>query len=240
MKAERQNSCIIRNKTLDLDVIREVHEDYLDDKEEEEEHSFTKEEKEEKEKENGSSSLIGMTEEYNKQDVMKEKNNSENSMSMTVSDKETKKRNRQKVLCYIQQSTLQTSSHHNSVTFDSFYIISVRPQTLNSYFSANEFTLRNIQHSNNNNRKRWLDPFTIHSLQCLEQWPFKPNDALNRRMQNQIASLCFPTGMRIRVVPKVALDGAKALNWLGKGSDVVQCKEVSADSTILHLYLFFL
>jgi len=135
---------------------------------------------------------------------------------------ETVMENRHAVLQAMQKNPSLAGSGMGDVNyFDSFYLFSVQPETLLAHFTERELNDEGIGKSS-----RWLDPFTVNMSDCLGQFPLKPDDAIRKRIRDQIASLCFPMGMKIRMIPTVALEGAISLGWLGKEGDVADCRKL--------------
>lgn len=178
-------------------------------------------------------SVIGETDE----DLLDETSHSRetNARSTEGVADETVKENRHAVLQAMQKNpSLTGSGMGDNNYFDSFYLFSVQPETLLAHFTERELNDEGIGKSS-----RWLDPFTVNMSDCLGQYPLKPDDAIRKRIRDQIASLCFPMGMKIRMIPTVALEGAISLGWLGNEGDVVDCRKVSSGTNSICCQIFY-
>mmetsp|Transcript_31581 Transcript_31581/g.64889 ORF Transcript_31581/g.64889 Transcript_31581/m.64889 type:complete len:1488 (-) Transcript_31581:142-4605(-) len=102
-------------------------------------------------------------------------------------------------------------SHHQGFNraFQQFSLLSISPSSL----IDEEAEFRD-------GRCRFLDPFATKNVDLIDQFPTAPSktdiDA------EALAAFCFPNGLRIRVIPRCAEEGARRLGWLGSKSDSFQ------------------
>jgi hypothetical protein len=75
------------------------------------------------------------------------------------------------------------------------------------------------------NGSHFLDPFTTKRIDLIDQFPkaLSESDIDN----DALAAFCFPNGLRIRLVPRCAAEGARRLGWLGEHGDAYQLQGVS-------------
>ena len=67
---------------------------------------------------------------------------------------------------------------------------------------------------------RFLDPFVTKKFELIDQYA---SDISKTGIDAEaLAAFCFPNGIRIRLVPRCAIEGAKRLGWIGENSDSYQ------------------
>ena len=71
---------------------------------------------------------------------------------------------------------------------------------------------------------------TCLSADICDQFPMVDKDAFTREALN---AFCFPEGLKMRIIPRCALENAKRLGYLGEKSDRYQVHVVS-EIIILH------
>ena len=64
------------------------------------------------------------------------------------------------------------------------------------------------------------------------RYKFSPTD--EKLKVHELVPFCFPHGLKIRIIPRYAVDGAKRLGWLGDEADEYQLHAVS-----LCIFLFY-
>ncbi len=65
-------------------------------------------------------------------------------------------------------------------------------------------------------RNRFLDPFTLVDIDCIDRYlPEICRDTLD---PVEVVNFCCPEGIKARIVPRAAIDGAKRLGWTGRAS----------------------
>jgi len=67
---------------------------------------------------------------------------------------------------------------------------------------------------------RFLDPFVTKKFELIDQ--YASGISKTDIDAEALAAFCFPNGLRIRLVPRCAVEGAKRLGWLGENSDSYQ------------------
>ena len=67
---------------------------------------------------------------------------------------------------------------------------------------------------------RFLDPFVTKKFELIDQ--YASGISKTDIDAEALAAFCFPNGLRIRLVPRCAIEGAKRLGWLGENSDSYQ------------------
>jgi len=108
----------------------------------------------------------------------------------------------------------------NMVAFDSFTLLSCKTATM-----AEEFRVRERDNALLDGHVRYLDPFQVESVECLDQFPAPDsNEDENCLAPDALAPFCFPNGLRLRLLPKFVLEdgGAERLGWFGTGGDRYQ------------------
>lgn len=74
---------------------------------------------------------------------------------------------------------------------------------------------------------RYLDPFVTKKIDLLDRFPLGLSESdINTEA---LAAFCFPNGLRIRLIPRCAIEGAKRLGWLGVKGDTYQLQGVSVE-----------
>ena len=67
---------------------------------------------------------------------------------------------------------------------------------------------------------RFLDPFVTKKSNLIDQFPGELSES--DIDADALAAFCFPNGIRLRLVPRRAIDGARRLGWLGPRGDSYQ------------------
>jgi serine/threonine protein kinase/CRP-like cAMP-binding protein len=67
---------------------------------------------------------------------------------------------------------------------------------------------------------RFLDPFITKKYELIDQ--YSKVSSKTDIDSDALAAFCFPNGLRIRLVPRCAIEGAKRLGWLGNNGDSYQ------------------
>jgi hypothetical protein len=71
----------------------------------------------------------------------------------------------------------------------------------------------------------FLDPFVTKKIDVLDRFPQGLSESdINAEA---LAAFCFPNGLKIRLIPRCAIEGAKRLGWLGVKGDTYQVQGVS-------------
>eukprot|EP00591_Stephanopyxis_turris_P004568 CAMPEP_0195526762 /NCGR_PEP_ID=MMETSP0794_2-20130614/28042_1 /TAXON_ID=515487 /ORGANISM="Stephanopyxis turris, Strain CCMP 815" /LENGTH=579 /DNA_ID=CAMNT_0040657531 /DNA_START=218 /DNA_END=1954 /DNA_ORIENTATION=+ len=70
---------------------------------------------------------------------------------------------------------------------------------------------------------KYFDPFVVKSAHLIDQFPSHvPQSADNDLSPDALSVFCFPDGLKVRIIPRCAVEGAKKLGWLGKKADSFQ------------------
>lgn len=115
----------------------------------------------------------------------------------------------------LQLMHLSLSSNRQSQTmakdraFQQFSLLSVR--------SASLF---NEPPDYGRNGSRFLDPFVTKRIDLIDQFPKAASES--DIDGEALAAFCFPNGLRIRLIPRCAVEGARRLGWLGEHGDKYQ------------------
>ena len=110
-------------------------------------------------------------------------------------------------------------------SFEQFFLLSVTPE---SFFSASFDTA-----SENN----YLDPFISTSVDLFDQYPSVGNSSITSKSSftvDEISQCCFSSGVKLRLVPRCCLDGAKRLGWAGRDADKYQLHTLTNEAGVLH------
>mmetsp|Transcript_34190 Transcript_34190/g.58052 ORF Transcript_34190/g.58052 Transcript_34190/m.58052 type:complete len:336 (-) Transcript_34190:1497-2504(-) len=67
---------------------------------------------------------------------------------------------------------------------------------------------------------RFLDPFITKKVDLIDQFPSGLSES--DIDAEALAAFCFPNGLRIRLIPRCAEEGAKRLGWIGENGDSYQ------------------
>ena len=115
-------------------------------------------------------------------------------------------------------------SQEKDRAFQQFSLLSVRSSSL-----INELP------DYGRNGSRFLDPFVTKRTDLIDQFP----KALSESDIDgeALAAFCFPNGLRIRLIPRCASEGARRLGWLGEKGDNYQLQGVS--TTIVYSPAFY-
>ncbi len=74
---------------------------------------------------------------------------------------------------------------------------------------------------------RYLDPFVTKKIDVLDRFPQGASESdINTEA---LAAFCFPNGLKIRLIPRCAIEGAKRLGWLGVKGDSYQLQGVCGE-----------
>lgn len=82
---------------------------------------------------------------------------------------------------------------------------------------SGSFELRDSGH-------RFLDPFVTKKVDLIDQFPSGSSDS--DIDAEALAAFCFPNGLRVRIIPRCAEEGAKRLGWMGENGDTYQLQGV--------------
>lgn len=97
--------------------------------------------------------------------------------------------------------------------FQQFSLLSIRPST----FAVEEL---------HDNGYRYLDPFSTKCIDLTDQYPSSSSES--DVDTEALAAFCFPNGLRVRMIPRCAEEGARRIGWLGRNGDNYQLQGVSA------------
>jgi len=67
---------------------------------------------------------------------------------------------------------------------------------------------------------RFLDPFVTKKVDLVDQFPSGLSES--DIDAEALAAFCFPNGLRVRLIPRCAEEGAKRLGWIGENGDSYQ------------------
>lgn len=106
-------------------------------------------------------------------------------------------------------------------------------QNLETNRAFQQFSLLSIPPTSTENEKydlrpsgtRFLDPFITKKIDLIDQYPSGLSEA--DIDAEALAAFCFPNGLRIRLIPRCAEEGARRLGWLGELGDSYQMQGVS-------------
>ena len=150
---------------------------------------------------------------------------------------------------YISSMIGNTTHMHKQderVSFDKFALLSVKSATLASpppmEMSSGTDIYRFIHEG-----ARYLDSFFLDTADLLDDYPKKDVDGGNESDLDSMAlsTFCFPDGLKVRVVPRAAMEGAKRLGWTGRKADRSHLLVVSisplrgAEFVLLSTYLVY-
>jgi hypothetical protein len=91
--------------------------------------------------------------------------------------------------------------------FQQFSLLSIRPST----FAVEEL---------HDNGYRYLDPFSTKCIDLTDQYPSSSSES--DVDTEALAAFCFPNGLRVRMIPRCAEEGARRIGWLGRNGDNYQ------------------
>jgi len=112
-------------------------------------------------------------------------------------------------LMHLSVSTKGQSELTKDRAFQQFSLLSVRASSL-----------LNEPPDYSRNGSRFLDPFVTKRIDLIDQFP---KDSSESDIDGEaLAAFCFPNGLRIRLVPRCAADGARRKGWLGEQGDMYQ------------------
>ena len=117
-------------------------------------------------------------------------------------------------------NTTHMHKQNEHVSFDKFALLSVKAATLSApppgKLSSGTDVDRFIHEG-----PRYLDSFFLDTADILDEFPKKTDDGDNEADIDPMAvsTFCFPDGLRVRVVPRAAMEGAKRLGWTGHKAD---------------------
>lgn len=108
----------------------------------------------------------------------------------------------------------------DGVAFDQFSLISVKPETLTDLYS-NECEGDIVSEG-----LRYLDPFAVQAVDMIDKFPNSTSEA-DALEPEALSAFCFPNGIKVRLMPRVAMKGAQRIGLVGKQSDEYQLHGVS-------------
>ena len=137
-------------------------------------------------------------------------------------------------------NTTHMHKQNEHVSFDKFALLSVKAATLSApppgKLSSGTDVDRFIHEG-----PRYLDSFFLDTADILDEFPKKTDDGDNEADIDPMAlsTFCFPDGLRVRVVPRAAMEGAKRLGWTGHKADRSHFLVVSVSFLGQCAYLIF-
>ena len=114
--------------------------------------------------------------------------------------------------------TTEKSHDNNHTSFDQFFLLSVAPQS---------FHLACVDH---NFGTGYLDSFNCRNVDLIDQYPPTETSSNSFMTFEEISLSCFTSGVKIRILPCSALEGAKRLGWIGKNADDYQMHTFTDES----------
>lgn len=108
----------------------------------------------------------------------------------------------------------------DGVAFDQFSLISVKPETLADLYSdecEGDIVSEGL---------RYLDPFAVQAVDMIDKFPNSTSEA-DALEPEALSAFCFPNGIKVRLMPRVAMKGAQRIGLVGKQSDEYQLHGVS-------------
>uniref|UniRef100_A0A7S4J9G5 cGMP-dependent protein kinase n=1 Tax=Odontella aurita TaxID=265563 RepID=A0A7S4J9G5_9STRA len=103
----------------------------------------------------------------------------------------------------------------HQTSFEQFSLLSLKPESLGLDNPCDE--------SIDQAGPRYLDQFSVKSIDLLDQFPTSFSASEVEALEPEaLSAFCFPNGLKIRLLPRCALQGAKRLGWFGKDSDLYQ------------------
>ena len=150
---------------------------------------------------------------------------------------------------YISSMIGNTTHMHKQderVSFDKFALLSVKSATLASPPPVEMSSATDIDRFIHEG-PRYLDSFFLDTADLLDEYPQKDVDGGNDVDLDPMAlsTFCFPDGLKVRVVPRAAMEGAKRLGWTGREADRSHLLVVSisplhgAEFVLLSTYLVY-
>ena len=103
-----------------------------------------------------------------------------------------------------------------------------------SLLSASSSSLLNDKSELRGGGHRFLDPFITKKVDLIYQYPTDNGLSESDIDAEALAAFCFPNGLRVRLIPRCAKEGAKRLGWLGENGDNYQLQGVSKKRIRLH------
>ena len=103
-----------------------------------------------------------------------------------------------------------------------------------SLLSASSSSLLNDKSELRGGGHRFLDPFITKKVDLIDQYPTDNGLSESDIDAEALAAFCFPNGLRVRLIPRCAKEGAKRLGWLGENGDNYQLQGVSKKRIRLH------
>ena len=100
-------------------------------------------------------------------------------------------------------------------SFGQFYLLSALPEDVAPL-------------SHENATRKFIDPFFCKAMNVVDRYPQITSIGDNELTPEEVASICFPSGIKMKLIPRCALDkGAKRL--IGDESDRYHLHAVSID-----------
>ena len=145
---------------------------------------------------------------------------------------------------YISSMIGNTTHMHKQderVSFDKFALLSVKSATLASPPSVEMSSGTDIDRFIHEG-PRYLDSFFLDTADLLDEYPQKDVDGGNEADLDPMAlsTFCFPDGLKVRVITRAAMEGAKRLGWTGRKADRSHLLVVSISLCLFRtlLYMF--
>ena len=113
----------------------------------------------------------------------------------------------------------------DGVAFNQFSLISVKPETLADLYGKER------EGDIISEGLRYLDSFAIQAVDMIDKFPNSRTEA-DALEPEALSAFCFPNGIKVRLIPRAAMKGAKRIGFVGKESDEYQLHGVSPSSYV--------
>ena len=113
----------------------------------------------------------------------------------------------------------------DGVAFNQYSLISVKPETLADLYGKER------EGDIISEGLRYLDPIAIQAVDMIDKFPNSRTEA-DALEPEALSAFCFPNGIKVRLIPRAAMKGAKRIGFVGKESDEYQLHGVSPSSYV--------
>ena len=112
-------------------------------------------------------------------------------------------------------------------SFHQFSLLSVQPDNLIEDLTSSEHNHHQCMITNDR-AHTFLDPFHVKSTDLIDQHASNSSGSAVEALEPEaLAAFCFSNGLKVRLVPRIALDRAEKMGWFGKEGDKYQLHAVS-------------
>ena len=128
---------------------------------------------------------------------------------------------RKKNLTHMIVNNISSIKNFRSSSFNQFYILSASPKDVDPL-------------SRDSLSRKYLDPFSCQSIHVVDRYPQVSSTIDNVLTPEEVASFCFPSGVKLKLIPGCTLEkGAEEIGLVGEKGDRYQLHTVRKKSVTI-------